>query len=283
MSSDYIEVDFAFRPMDDDEMDILAALLAEYGYDSFETVKTGMKAYVNSDVYDEKNVDAALQSYRFHSKITWQSKLIKSDNWNSEWEKNSFTPIVIGDECVVHATYHDDFPACKYDVVINPRMSFGSGHHETTSMLIENLLASDLEGLDVIDMGAGTGILSIVASKVGAKSVTGIEIDEGAYENACGNCALNDVNVNMIHGDASSLENVAKCDVFIANINRNIILNDIEKYVAAMNDGGVLMISGFYGSDLAMLDEKLQSYGLALEHSEERNDWTMAKFVLHRA
>ena len=126
-------------------------------------------------------------------------------------------------------------------------------------------------------------IISSLAAVSCSEDIVIDRIDEGAYENACGNCALNDVNVNMIHGDASSLENVAKCDVFIANINRNIILNDIEKYVAAMNDGAVLMISGFYGSDLAMLDEKLQSYGLALEHSEERNDWTMAKFVLHRA
>lgn len=281
MSTDYIEVNFSFSPIDDDEMDVLAALLAEYGYESFETVKDGMNAYVNKDDYDEKNVEAALQSYLFRSKIKWSEKLIKGSDWNEEWEKNSFTPIVIGGNCVVHATYHTDFPKCKYEIVIDPRMSFGSGHHDTTTMLIEELLKSDMQGKTVVDMGAGTGILSIMSAMLGASRVIGIEIDEGAYRNACDNCKLNGVVVDMVNGDADKLLAIGtKCDVFLANINRNIILNDIDKYVSVMKPNTELLISGFYRSDVNMLAEALSERHLSLKETTESNDWVMAKFVL---
>lgn len=280
MSSNYYEVSFSFSDTNADEIDILSALLADYGYDSFEAAKDGLNAYINEDLYDESNVKKTLNSYCFRSKITYTKSLIKSDDWNREWEKNSFTPIVIGNECVVHATYHTDYPRCKYDIVIDPKMSFGSGHHETTSMLIGRLLEMNLQGVSVIDMGTGTGILSIIAAKLGAKSVTGIEIDEGVYKNACENCRLNDVTVKVMQGDASILRNVEKCDLFIANINRNIIISDIEKYVMAMNRGAMLMISGFYEEDLQLLITELKKFGLTYMTKKVSNGWTMAEFRL---
>lgn len=280
MSSDYVEVDFEFRPLDADEMDILCALLAEFDYDSFETTDKGVKAYVNADSFDENNIGVAVSLYNFRSKIKWNVKEVKAEDWNAEWEQNGFSPIVIGEECVVHATYHTDYPKCNVDIVINPRMSFGSGHHETTSMMIERLLNIELQGKRVVDMGAGTGILSIVAAKRGASSVTGIEIDETAYNNAVENCRLNGVDVTMIHGDASALAGVSGCDLFLANINRNIILNDIEKYRSCMADGATLLISGFYESDLPIIDEKLHALGFALRNKNVKNDWTMAEFAL---
>ncbi|MGN0214292.1 MAG: 50S ribosomal protein L11 methyltransferase [Muribaculaceae bacterium] len=282
MSSDYIEVNFEFRPLDADEMDILCALLAEFDYDSFETTDCGVKAYVNADCYDENNINTAVSLYNFHAKIKWTAKKVKQEDWNSEWEKNSFTPIVIGNDCVVHATYHTDYPKCRYDILINPKMSFGSGHHETTSMMIESLLAADVEGCRVVDMGAGTGILSIVAAKLGAASVTGIEIDEMAYENACDNCRLNNVEVNMIHGDAMSVVGMSGCDLFLANINRNIILNDIDKYASCMNNGAKLLVSGFYENDLPVIDERLKSFGFNRVSHKVKNEWTLAEFVLRK-
>ena len=159
-------------------------------------------------------------------------------------------------------------------------MSFGSGHHETTSMMIERLLNIELQGKRVVDMGAGTGILSIMAAKRGASSVTGIEIDETAYNNAVENCRLNGVDVTMVHGDASALAGVSGCDLFFANINRNIILNDIEKYRSCMADGATLLISGFYESDLPIIDEKLHALGFAFRNKNVKNDWTMAEFAL---
>ena len=282
MGSDYVEVDFEFRPLDADEMDILCALLAEFDFDSFESTDKGVKAYVNADCFDESSIATAVSLYSFHSRIKWTVKTVKAEDWNREWEQNGFSPIVIGDDCVVHATYHTGYPKCAYDIVINPKMSFGSGHHETTSMMIERLLKTQLQGKRVVDMGAGTGILSIMAAKRGAASVTGIEIDETAYNNAVENCALNDVDVTMIHGDASALASMGQCDLFMANINRNIILNDIEKYESCMADGARLLVSGFYETDLPVIDRELKTLGFELQAKEVRNDWTLADFVLKK-
>ncbi|MGM9804726.1 MAG: 50S ribosomal protein L11 methyltransferase [Muribaculaceae bacterium] len=280
MSIDYIEVKFVFTPFSADEADIMAALLAPFGFDSFENTQEGLCAYVNKDLYDPQCINAVLGQYPFSSSVEWSEKLIKGDDWNLEWEKNSFQPIVIGGDVVVHATYHTQYPQCKHDVVINPRMSFGSGHHETTSMMIEALLRTDLRGKKVIDMGAGTGILSIVACKLGAESVTGIEIDAGACSNACDNCALNDAEVKMLHGDAAMLAGVEKCDLFLANINRNIILNDIDRYVNSMKSGSLLYVSGFLEGDLDILCSQLAKRNLILTANTVRNEWVMAEFKL---
>lgn len=278
MGIDYIEVSFTCKPFNADEMDVLAAFLCDFGYESFVTTDAGMNAYINKDIYNPDDIATALQCYNFSAKIAWTTTDIKGDNWNESWEKESFKPIVIGDQCVVHASYHSDYPKCKYDIIIDPKMSFGSGHHETTSMMLAALLEADIAGKNVIDMGAGTGILSIMASKLGASKVTGIEIDSGAWQNAVDNAALNNVDVNMILGDANSLPDERHCDLFLANINRNIIINDIDKYSKTLCDGAKMFISGFYENDLPILVEKLAVYGLNLVGKSVRNDWTMAVF-----
>lgn len=281
MGIDYIEVAFASQPFNADEMDVLSAFLCEYGYDSFVNTDNGMSAYINKDVFNEADIATAIKSYGFSSAITWKIKEIAGDDWNANWEKESFKPIVIGEQCVVHATYHEDFPKCDYEIIIDPKMSFGSGHHETTSMMLESLLDSDVAGKTVIDMGAGTGILSIMASKLGAKNVIGVEIDSGAWGNAVDNINLNAAtNIDMRLGDATALPKETVCDFFLANINRNIILNDIDKYALTLKPGAKLFISGFYEADLAILQEKLQEFGLVLERKNARNDWVMAQFVM---
>ena len=239
-----------------------------------------MKAYINKDVYQSDDIATALQCYNFSAKITWVANEIKGDNWNASWEQDSFKPIVIGEQCVVHATYHSDYPKCKYDIIIDPKMSFGSGHHETTSMMLEALLEADIKGKNVIDMGAGTGILSIMASKLGAQKVVGVEIDAGAWQNAVDNATLNNAPIEMILGDAKSLPSDSDCDFFLANINRNIIINDIDKYSKTLRNGAKLFISGFYEADLPILCNKLSDYTLHLEKHIVRNEWTMAVFGL---
>ncbi|MGN0228647.1 MAG: 50S ribosomal protein L11 methyltransferase [Muribaculaceae bacterium] len=280
MGIDYIEVCFVCRPFNADEMDILAAFLCEFGYESFVTTNSGMKAYINKDVYQSDNIATALQCYNFSAKITWVANEIKGDDWNASWEQDSFKPIVIGEQCVVHATYHSHYPKCKYDIIIDPKMSFGSGHHETTSMMLEALLEADMKGKNVIDMGAGTGILSIMASKLGAQKVVGVEIDAGAWQNAVDNATLNNAPIEMILGDANSLPSDNDCDFFLANINRNIIINDIDKYSKTLRNGAKLFISGFYEADLPILCNKLSDYNLQLEKHTVRNEWTMAVFGL---
>ena len=280
MGIDYIEVCFVCLPFNADEMDILAAFLCEFGYESFVTTDSGMKAYINKDVYQSDDIATALQCYNFSAKITWVANEIKGYNWNASWEQDSFKPIVIGEQCVVHATYHCDYPKCKYDIIIDPKMSFGSGHHETTSMMLEALLEADMKGKNVIDMGAGTGILSIMASKLGAQKVVGVEIDAGAWQNAVDNATLNNAPIEMILGDANSLPSDSDCDFFLANINRNIIINDIDKYSKTLRNGAKLFISGFYEADLPILCNKLSEYNLKLEKHTVRNEWTMAVFGL---
>lgn len=275
MGTSYTEVDFTCKPFNEDEMDILAAFLCDCGYDSFETTKQGMKAYIPTGRYQQADVEQVFTYYKFASKITWQASPVPDRDWNEQWEKDSFQPIVIAGECVVHATHHQQYPQCPYDITINPRMSFGSGHHETTSMMIEAMLHARLQGKKVIDMGAGTGILSIMAALLGAATVTGIEIDAGAYENAKENIALNHVDVNMLHSDASALAQLRDYDVLLANINRNIILADIDRYVASLKPGATVIVSGFYAADVAMLTDALAKRHLLPTGSNAKNDWTL--------
>lgn len=215
------------------------------------------------------------------TKITYTITEPEDKDWNEEWEKNFFQPIVIEDRCVIHSTFHKDYPKAEYDIVINPQMAFGTGHHETTSSILGELLDADLKGKSVLDMGCGTSILAILASMRGADPVTAIDIDDWCVNNSRDNIALNNINnITVELGDASLLEGRKPFDVIIANINRNILLNDMAAYTACMHKGSEIYMSGFYVQDIDAIRSKGESLGLKFVHYREKNNWAAVKLIM---
>ncbi len=278
--NDYVEIRLDVDPCSETATDVLAAMLAEAGCESFLPDEKGLTAYIQKELYTPAAIDAAVEAFPLDARVTVAAaEVVEGRDWNEEWEKNYFKPIVIGDRCVIHSTFHHDIPACEYDIVIDPKMAFGTGHHATTSLIIRRLLDDVKPGMEVIDMGTGTGILAILSSMKGAAHVTAIEIDGWAYENACENMPLNHVeNVTVINGDASALADCPKADLFIANINRNIITADLLHYVKAMKPGAEMLLSGFYESDIPEVMKVAGPLGLVYDsHAVETGDWTCLK------
>lgn len=272
--NDYYLVRFTMVPCREDDCDILSALLGDAGFESFTADDNGVSAYIPARLLSEENIRTALTAYDFGCDITFRTELIKGQDWNSEWEKHYFNPIVFANKCVVHSSFHKDYPAAEYDIVIDPKMAFGTGHHETTSMMMERLLSADINGLSVLDVGTGTGILAILAAMRGAKRVVGIEIDPPAYDNACDNIRLNGTpNIQLRRGGAEMITESAKFDLLLANINRNIILNDIARYAQALVPGGKMLLSGFYTSDIPIIEDAARPYGLTLTSTLEKKNW----------
>ena len=250
----YLEFSFRTSPCTEVVNDVLSAILGDAGFESFVEQEGGIAAYIQKDLYDETTVKAAIDEFPLpDTQIEYTFTEAEDKDWNEEWEKNFFQPIVIGDRCVIHSTFHHDVPQTEYDIVINPQMAFGTGHHETTSLIIGELLDSDLQGKSLLDMGCGTSILAILARMRGAEPCTAIDIDEWCVRNSLENIELNHVdNISVFQGDASSLEDIGPFDVVIANINRNILLNDMKQYVRCMRKGSQLFMSGFYVDDITL-------------------------------
>lgn len=261
--NDYYSVRIDFSPCSPDITDLAAAFLADAGFESFVPDENGLTAYIPADRQAQQLALEALADFPFDTVSTVTSQFIKGEDWNEVWEKNYFKPILIDDKCVVHSSFHTDVPSATYDIVIDPRMAFGTGHHDTTSQMIRHILDLPLQHARVIDMGTGTGILAILAKMRGADLVCGIEIDEPAYQNAIDHAKLNNVTLQLIHGDAGALDGLPKADFFFANINRNIILEDIERYSEAMNEHATLLLSGFYESDVPMIMEAASKLGFS--------------------
>ena len=260
--NDYTALRIDLSPCDSDTTDLLAGYLADVGYESFEPDDTGLTAYIPAESFSEQEVRDVLEDFPMQVEPTVSHTLVAGQDWNSEWEKNYFRPIVIGDECVIHSTFHTDISHARYDIVIDPKMAFGTGHHATTSMMLRHILNSDIEGRQVIDMGTGTGILAILAKMKGAAEVTGIEIDPAACANAAENVALNNVEVRLLEGDSSRLADIGGADLFLANINRNVILADLSRYAEALKPDGEMILSGFYASDIPLIERAAEIYGL---------------------
>lgn len=273
--NDYTEVRIEFSPCSETITDTAAALLAAAGFESFVPDEKGVTAYIPKSCYNPALRDCLEALPWTDISVSWTATEIEGQDWNHEWEKNYFKPIIIGDRCVIHSSFHTDIPVCEYDIVIDPKMAFGTGHHSTTSLILNRLLQMDMTGKKVIDMGTGTGILSILAAMGGASEVTGVEIDEPAWENAVDNCRLNGVeNIVMIHGDASSLAAIPyKADVFLANINRNVITHDIASYCASMAVGATMLLSGFYEQDVKIVRDAAEATGLSYIGYTTMNDW----------
>ena len=279
--NDYYALRLDVEPCSADATDLLAYLLGEAGYESFVPDDKGLTAYVPAALYSDEAVRTALEEFCFDATVTASAELVEGRDWNAEWERNYFRPIVVGERCVVHSSFHTDVPAAEYDIVIDPKMAFGTGHHATTSLILTRLLDMDLQGRSFIDVGTGTGILAILAAMRGAVPVAGIEIDRFAWENACDNVRLNDhPEIAVLCGDASLLESLAPADVVVANINRNVILGDIRAYAAAMRPGATLLLSGFYEADCAMVEEAAVAAGLTAAGRTVRDNWACVE--LHR-
>lgn len=279
--NDYIELKATLNPFPgEDAADYLAAVLGEIGFESFVAEEDGLTAYIQSKLWDKSALKNAIEDFPFDCKITFTDTLIEGQDWNQEWEKNYFQPIIIGDKCVVHSSFHTDIPKTPYDIVIDPKMAFGTGHHATTSLILNRLLEMSLEGKSVIDMGTGTGILAILAAMRGAKPVTAIEIDEFAYANAVDNVVMNKhPEILVILGDASALKDVEAADLFIANINRNIILNDIAHYANRLKDNGKMLLSGFYEEDIPMIEDAGRAVGLKFSGFSEKDRWACVELI----
>jgi ribosomal protein L11 methyltransferase len=275
---DYLEFLFFYDTENSFVGDLLAAELAEIGFESFFEDEKGLKAYIPAEKWDEAALKEKLASFPFAGGITFSQTYVKGQNWNEEWEKNYFQPIVIGGDCVIHSTFHKDIPSAKYDIVIDPKMSFGTGHHETTSLMIEEILKADPEGKSLLDMGCGTAVLAILAAKKGANPVLAIDIEEWAYNNSLENIAMNgEPQIEVQKGGAELLEN-RFFDVILANINRNILLEDMHKYAACMKSGSELYMSGFYREDIPAIDEEAKKHGLKQLTVNEKKRWVVVKY-----
>ena len=272
----YIGYTFIVEPVQPGT-EILIAELGFSGFESFVETPDGVIAYIQEADHFPTILDSVqiLSSDEFV--ITYKFETIAQTNWNAEWEKN-FNPIVVDNQCAIRAPFHEPFNV-KYDIVIEPKMSFGTGHHETTHMMIQHILASDFTNKSVLDMGCGTGVLAILAEKKGARFLEAIDIDNWCYLNSLENVSRNDCHhINVLEGDASLLKG-KQFDVIIANINRNILLNDLSTYVTCLNENGSLFLSGFYDSDCELIESTCDALNLKFEHKLKRNNWVALKFV----
>ena len=259
-----------------DVSEIVIALLSELGFDSFEETGDAVKGYASDDAFDAEGL-AELVRERPELITSIDTRRIKQENWNKLWESN-FPMAEITERVVIYAPFHRDVPECEYRICIMPQMAFGTGHHETTSAMIEMMLEIDIAGKHVLDMGCGTGILAIFAAMKNAASVTAIDIDEWAFRNAAENCERNKTgSVEILQGDSRLLAN-RRFDIALANINRNILLDDIAAYSACLPAGGILQTSGFYESDFADIEKKCRQNGLIPVKNLKKKKWMAAMF-----
>ncbi len=273
--NDYIETRFEVSPCTEVATDILAALLADAGYESFVPDATGLTAYIRQEQYDARAVAEIIASFPLPGvTVTGNDNLITGRDWNAEWEQNYFQPLVIGDECVIHSSFHRDYPQCRYEIVIDPKMAFGTGHHSTTSLIVRALLSMPMAGRKVLDMGTGTGILAILAAMCGADPVIAVEIDEFAHINAVENVRTNqhpEIDVRL--GDASVISDDKDVQVLTANINRNVITADLPRYAATLAPGADVLLSGFYTEDVPVVEAVARPLGLETQKVTSDKNW----------
>lgn len=285
MTPIYLGYTFTITPRDP-ATEILIAELGYAGFESFTETSQGVIAYIqkeeafpNGETLDFEKLLTAIQILNSNEfKITYTAEEIEQVNWNEEWEKN-FEPIEVDGKCAVRAPFHKK-TGVEFDIVIEPKMSFGTGHHETTYMMIKHLLKLELKDKKTLDMGCGTGVLAILAEMRGAHPIDAIDIDNWCYLNSIENAERNSCkHITVYEGDASLLH-TKSYDFIIANINRNILLQDIPAYAKILTDGGTLLLSGFYTEDIPLISEKCNEYGLYFVSNYERNNWVACRFEL---
>lgn len=264
-------------PSSDIQHDMLTTMLAGIGFDSFMDEDYALKAYCSADCRDDMAVENLLLDPAFADLRLLKVEEMPDKDWNELWEA-SYQPVVVNERCRVRAPFHDPDPSFEFDLVIEPKMSFGTANHETTAQIIQLMLETDFQGKEVLDMGSGTAVLAILAKKLGAGHTVAIDNDEWAYRNAFTNVDLNGVSdIDIVLGDALSIQ--GQYDVVLANINRNILLRDMHYYVEAMKPGAHIFFSGFYTEDLESIKVEAERLGLHYERHLTRNNWVAAEFV----
>lgn len=275
---DYLEIKVSFE-QPEIWKEIFVSYLAEAGCDSFSDEDDAtMLCYIQQSLYDEAVIRELLEQQFPAAKLTYSISEVETQNWNAVWESN-YSPVLIGDRCYIRAPFHEPMEGVEYEIIIEPKMSFGTAHHETTSLMITYLLEDSPAGKRVLDMGAGTGVLGLLAYKRGAASVIAIDNDEWAYKNNIENNARNQAEAIVVKWGDAALLGTETFDLIIANINRNILLNDMEAYANVLENGGTILFSGFYvGEDLEKITEKANSLHLHRIDFKEKNGWCAAKF-----
>lgn len=272
----YIEYQFDIQPKEPFG-EILTAFLADLEFESFVETDNGISAYVRTDLDDESGVQQIIDDLKDVT-IRYTKKEIIQQNWNEEWESN-FHPILVADQCYIRAEFHESKPEIPYEVIIQPKMAFGTGHHETTHLMVEYILETEFEGKDVLDMGCGTSILGILAKMKGANYVEAIDFDQWAVDNSIENAERNKVELNIKLGDSSSLDEKA-FDIILANINKNVLMRDIPNYVKNLNFAeGELILSGLMTEDFDDIKSLCESLGLKFINKKQRNEWIALKFI----
>ncbi len=274
---EYTEVQFDIKPFSTDNSEILTAWLSELPFDSFSETETGFNAYVPTQDFSEQDLKERLEEFSFFQ-VAYKLEIIADQNWNKVWEENYFEPIVVGDKCLVRGSFHQNTPKTEWEIVIDPKMSFGSGHHSTTRMMLEFLLEIDVENKTLLDMGCGTGILAILAAMRKAKDILAIDIDEWAYNNTIENAENNNQpHIKTLQGGAELLQ-LQRFDIVLANINTNILVADMKSYKKVLEPNGILIMSGFYSSDVPKIEEKANSLGLKKINMRIDKDWCAIQF-----
>lgn len=272
----YIEYQFDIQPKEPFG-EILTAFLADLEFESFVETDNGISAYVRTDLDDESGVQQIIDDLKDVT-IRYTKKEIIQQNWNEEWESN-FHPILVADQCYIRAEFHESKPEIPYEVIIQPKMSFGTGHHETTHLMVEYILETEFEAKDVLDMGCGTSILGILAKMKGANYVEAIDFDQWAVDNSIENAERNKVELNIKLGDSSSLGG-KEFDIILANINKNVLMRDIPNYVKNLNFAeGELILSGLMTQDFDDIKSLCESLGLKFINKKQRNEWIALKFI----
>lgn len=277
----YFELDFKITPFSTDAADLLMTLVGEAGLESFVETEDGFKGYAQERLFHQETLDEMVEAFPFiDHQVTYTIVEAEDKNWNEQWEKEGFKPVVIADRVLV-TNQQDEECSYDYKIIIDPHQAFGTGGHQTTGMIIERLLHMDLAGLDVLDAGCGTGILSIFALMRGAKHVFAYDIDNWSVRNTLENVALNSVApIDVVEGDASVLTEGLSYDVVLANINRNILLADMPAFRSVMHKGSRLVLSGFYLEDIESLKAKAAELGLTFVNQTERENWASLMFEL---
>ena len=276
----YIQLSIKATPFDETITDVLSFHLGNIGYDSFVVTNDVLEAYIPEKDFSEEDLKNTLRDLSSDLadlfkdvELDYQFTPLEDENWNKEWERNYFKPLVLSNKCLVRSSFHEVDQKYDYEIVIDPKMAFGTGHHQTTFLMLQEILKLDLTNKTVLDIGCGTAVLAILASQKGAKHAVAIDFDEWAYENAKENVLLNDItNVDVRLGEIDLVAN-EKFDFIFANINRNILLQGIEHYATSMKKGAILIMSGFYSEDVEDLKLECKKHNLSYQKTEQKDNW----------
>ena len=256
---------------------IIISDLSEIGYEGFWEIENGLNAYITEKDFIKSSLQELSDKYDFI--ISFETEILDDINWNAEWESN-YEAIEVDDKCLIRSPFHEGNKDFLYEVIIMPQMSFGTGHHDTTYLMVKNMMNEDLVGKSMLDMGCGTAVLAILAKKQGADEIWAIDNDHWAYENSVSNCKKNNAeSIVVIQGDAYSIPEVSY-DLILANINKNILKADISEYVKHLKNNGVIFFSGFFGIDIDDMKESIEQHGLVVDFTDVKNEWAFIKCTL---